>query len=121
MATSLELSLEPAPEAPILARAALHAAYADAMPAVVLQDLKVIVSELVTNSWRYAPGGPIRLWIDPHHELELEGRVDDNGHEAFAMGEIRDDGGLGLHIVDALAQDWEIAKGGGSVRFTLAG
>ena len=37
------------------------------------------------------------------------------------MVEIRDDGGLGLHIVDALTKDWDVAKEGGSVRFTLAG
>jgi two-component sensor histidine kinase len=121
LTTALDISIDPNEEAPTLARTALHAAYADAMPAVVLQDLKVIVTELVTNSWRYGPGEPILLSIEPHGELELAGRVDDNGHEPFGMGEIRDDGGLGLHIVDALAQDWEIAKDGGSVRFTLAG
>jgi anti-sigma regulatory factor (Ser/Thr protein kinase) len=119
--TSIELSMEPSQEAPTLARAALHAAYADSMPAVVLQDLKIIVSELVGNSSRYAPEGPIRLSVEPHGEVELEGEVEDAGHEPFGMVEIRDDGGLGLHIVDALAQDWAVAKEGGSVRFTLAG
>jgi anti-sigma regulatory factor (Ser/Thr protein kinase) len=118
---SIELSIEPSQEAPKLARAALHAAYADSMPAVVLQDLKVIVSELVSNSWRYAPKGPIRLTVEPHGNVDLEGEVEDGGGEPFGMVEIREDGGLGLHIVDALAQDWEVAEEGGSVRFTLAG
>ena len=119
LSTSLEISLAPSSEAPALARSALHAAYADSMPAVVLQDLKVIVTELVTNSWRYAPEGPIRLLIEPRGKLELEGAVEDGGHEPFGMVEIRDDGGLGLHIVDALAWRWEVAERGGAVRFTL--
>ena len=121
MDTSIELSMEPSEEAPTLARAALHAAYADSMPAVVLQDLKVIVSELVSNSSQYAPQGPIRLSVEPHGEVELEGEVEDAGREPFGMVEIRGDGGLGLHIVDALTKDWDVAKDGGSVRFTLAG
>ena len=120
MDTSIELSMEPSEEAPTLARAALHAAYADSMPAVVLQDLKVIVTELVGNSWRYAPDGPIRLSVEPH-DVELEGEVEDGGQEPFGMVEVRENGGLGLHIVDALAQEWEVAEEGGSVRFTLAG
>ena len=120
MSKSLELSIDPAPEAPSLARAAVHAAYADEVPAVTLQDLKVIVTELVTNSWRYAPPGPIRLSIAPHGDVELEGEVEDGGHEPFGMVAIREDGGLGLHIVDALAQEWEIGQDGGLVRFTLA-
>lgn len=120
MPTSLELSLDPDPDAPALARAALHAAYADSMPAVALQDLKVIVSELVTNSSKYAPPGPIRLSVDPHDDVGLEGAVRDSGHEPFGMVEVRESGGLGLHIVDALARDWEVAREGGAVKFTLA-
>ena len=120
MPTSLELSLDPEPAAPAVARAVLHAAYADAMPAVTLQDLKVIVSELVTNSSKYAPPGPIRLSVQPHGNIELEGEVCDSGHEPFGMVEAYENGGLGLHIVDALARDWEVAQEGGTVRFTLS-
>jgi anti-sigma regulatory factor (Ser/Thr protein kinase) len=120
MPTSLELSLDPDPEAPALARAVLHAAYADSMPAVALQDLKVIVSELVTNSSKYAPSGPIRLSVEPHGDVELEGAVHDSGHAPFGMVEVRDNGGLGLHIVDALAREWEVAREGGAVTFTVA-
>jgi anti-sigma regulatory factor (Ser/Thr protein kinase) len=118
MSTSLEISFEPTAQAPALARAVVAAAYSDELPAVTLQDLKVIVTELVTNSWRHAPGGSIRLSVEPGRS-GIEGRVEDDGHEAFGMGEITDEGGLGLHIVDALARDWEIAEAGGVVRFSL--
>ena len=67
----------------------------------------------------------------------VDGRMDRTGYRHFRIreNETNDDFasmneilrrryrgvGLGLHIVDALAQDWAVAKEGGSVRFTLAG
>jgi two-component sensor histidine kinase len=120
MPASIEISLEPTAKAPALARAVVSAAYSDELPAVTLQDLKVIVNELVTNSWRHGPGGSIRLRVNPHDAI-IEGEVEDDGHDAFAMRDITDQGGLGLHIVDALAHDWEVAETGGAVRFKLAG
>jgi two-component sensor histidine kinase len=120
MATSLEISIEPTAQAPAVARAVVAAAYTDALPAVTLQDLKVIVSELVTNSWRHGPGeGSIRLSLEPGGNGTIRGRVEDQGSTTFGMREITDEGGLGLHIVDALTQDWEVAKSGGTVRFSL--
>jgi two-component sensor histidine kinase len=120
LATSLEISIDPTAQAPAVARAVVAAAYTDALPAVTLQDLKVIVTELVTNSWRHGPSeGLIRLSVEPGNNGCIRGRVEDEGHKAFGMREITDEGGLGLHIVDALAQDWEIAESGGTVRFSL--
>jgi anti-sigma regulatory factor (Ser/Thr protein kinase) len=117
---AVEISIEATPTAAELARSVLHATYADSLPAVSLQDLKAIVSELVANSWRHGPGGPIKVAIAPKGDAVLRGEVDDHGYEAFGMVEIGDDAGLGLHIVDALADDWEVDETGGVVRFTLA-
>jgi hypothetical protein len=71
-------------------------------PEVTLEDRRLVVSELVANSWRHGPGGPIRLRLESNGS-GTEGRVEDEGSEWFAMRESTDEGGLGLHIVDALA------------------
>jgi anti-sigma regulatory factor (Ser/Thr protein kinase) len=118
MATSLDISIDASSHAPVVARNVLGAAYADTLAAVTLHDLKVVVTELVTNSWRHGPGEPIRVLVEPGSD-GVRGRVEDGGHVAFAMGEIRQEGGLGLHMVDALANDWEIQRSGGAVRFSL--
>ena len=120
MVDSLEISVQAVPASVNVARAAVHTAYADSLPAVALQDLKAIVTELVTNSCRHGPGKPIRVRIVPRGEAVVEGEVEDRGGTAFAMEEIRDDGGLGLHIVDALAAEWEVDPAGGSVRFLMS-
>lgn len=119
MVNSLEISVQAVPASANLARAAVHSTYADSLPAVALQDLKAIVTELVTNSCRYGPGDPIRVRIGARGQAVLEGEVDDHGRTVFAMEEIRNEGGLGLHIVDALASEWEVDPAGGSVRFVL--
>jgi anti-sigma regulatory factor (Ser/Thr protein kinase) len=119
MATAVEISFDPSPKAPRTARAVLQAAYADSIPPILLEDLKVVVTELVANSYRHAPQGPIRLRVKQNGEMVLNGAVEDAGQEPFGMADIRDAGGLGLHIVDALAKDWEVADAGGRVRFTV--
>jgi anti-sigma regulatory factor (Ser/Thr protein kinase) len=118
MATSLDISIDATSHAPVVARNVLGAAYADTLAAVTLHDLKVIVTELVTNSWRHGPGEPIRVLVEPASDC-VRGSVEDGGHAAFGKGEIRHDGGIGLHMVDALADDWEIRQTGGAVRFSL--
>jgi anti-sigma regulatory factor (Ser/Thr protein kinase) len=119
VATAVEISLDRSPRAPRTARAVLQAAYADSIPSILLDDLKLVVTELVANSYRHAPQGPIRLRVKQNGEMALEGAVEDADREPFGMADVRDSGGLGLHIVDALAKDWEVADAGGRVRFTI--
>jgi anti-sigma regulatory factor (Ser/Thr protein kinase) len=120
VANAVQISLDPSPQAPRTARAVLQAAYAESIPAILLDDLKVVVTELVANSYRHAPNGPIRLRVEQDGEMVLNGAVEDAGRARFGMVDIRDSGGLGLHIVDALAKDWKVADAGGRVRFTVA-
>jgi anti-sigma regulatory factor (Ser/Thr protein kinase) len=116
--SEVSISLDSTPVAAAHARAVVRQTYADSLPAATLRDLCLVVSELVTNSWRHGPGGPIRLHLE-WNGSGIEGRVEDEGSERFAMGERTDEGGLGLHIVDALTSTWEVAPLGGSVSFVI--
>ena len=44
-----------------------------------LSALWVIVSELVTNSVKYGPGGPIRLSVNVSEDGAVLGRIEDGG------------------------------------------
>src|SRR5262245_38318788 len=120
MSTDVSVSLDSTQSAAADARGVVRRAYAGSLPAVTLGDLCLVVSELVANSSRHGPGGPIRLRLDSNGS-GIAGRVDDEGSEWFSMGEITEDGGLGLQIVDALATAWEISPRGGSVSFVIRG
>ena len=96
------------------ARTAIDRALGPALPALVANDLRLIVSELVTNVVRHAA-------LDPEQEMEL--RVD------LAQGRVRvevsDPGtgfqpqltpapdrgsGWGLYILDRLAHRWGVIR-----------
>ena len=116
MPAKLELKLSAGPQAALDARGALEDLGGELGPRL-LEDLRLMVSELVTNSIRHAS-------TDPRDVVELcawryDGRlrieVSDSG-PAFAPvptrgrgGEI---GGWGLHIVESLADRWGIERRG---------
>jgi anti-sigma regulatory factor (Ser/Thr protein kinase) len=113
-----EVILPAAPEAALLARAALN----DALPARALgprrDHARLVLSELVTNAVKYgtehgqdvirivieAEGESLRVEIEqprPAADLQpVEPRLD-----------AQDFGGLGLYIVDELADDWGTEPG----------
>ena len=102
------------PRAVTSARRALEA-LADRLPRPVLEDLRLLVSELVGNSVRHAPVGPgatvlVRVGVaadlvrvevtDPGRGFEVPGRD---------LGGIP---GLGLLLVDRLADRWGVEPSG---------
>jgi anti-sigma regulatory factor (Ser/Thr protein kinase) len=96
------------------ARTAIGRALGPALPAPVANDLRLIVSELVTNVVRHAA-------LDPGQEMELRGdlrqgrvrvEVSDPG-EGFdpAIAPAPDRGsGWGLYILDRLAHRWGVVR-----------
>jgi anti-sigma regulatory factor (Ser/Thr protein kinase) len=72
-----------------------------------LPESEVVVSELVTNAVRYAGGDlEIRLELrDDHLRIEVTDPLRDC-LPVLCPEPPREDGGFGLHIVDAIAQDW---------------
>ena len=120
MATTLELKLAPTPKAASAARIALHD-LEEALPPDLLGEVRLMVSELVTNSIRHAgqhQPGPIALRASVDEEL-LCVEVEDTGpgfHPAAAPARGSDLGGWGLYIVQSLADRWGVGRGGRPAR-----
>jgi anti-sigma regulatory factor (Ser/Thr protein kinase) len=111
------------PEAPAEARRFVDS-LADHVPGVVLDDVRLVTSELVTNSFKHAgnpPGHPIQVKLDLRSDrlrLEVIDRsVFDPTPET--SNELRDVK-WGLVLVDRIAEDWgRISEGGIWVDFSL--
>jgi anti-sigma regulatory factor (Ser/Thr protein kinase) len=114
MGSELSIRFKRGPTAALAARNALHALEPRLEPAV-LDDIRLLVSELVTNSIRHSNGpteaqvgldvtisdGSIRVEVaDPGPGFEPKARDDDR----------RRPGGWGLYLVDRIADRWGEAK-----------
>ena len=105
----IDVELESTPSAPARARGALDE-IAGRISAERMRDVRLLVSELVTNAVRHAGGAVVRLVV------ALEGRtlrieVHDPG-QGFELRPPPDDplraSGWGLVLVDELADRWGI-------------
>jgi len=111
----IELKLIPEPEAISEARHALDR-LADLLPSEKLEDMRLVVSELVTNSVLHAGLSPDdQIWLSVEASAEsVRGRVCDLG-PGFRMpsrvGPRADfSGGWGLPIVDKLSDRWGVKR-----------
>jgi serine/threonine-protein kinase RsbW len=101
------------------------------LSAEVLGDLKLALTEACTNSVRHAYGdgqGSVEIHYELHHD-RLVVEVSDEGEgfdppatpsDALAGEDISEEGGLGIAIIEALADELEIRErmqGGSSLRF----
>jgi anti-sigma regulatory factor (Ser/Thr protein kinase) len=124
---TVDVELESSPEAAAVARLALEK-LAGRVPASRLRDLRLLVSELVTNAVRHAGlvrGDRIRLVVEVG-ERAVRVEVHDPGH-GFTPRPPRPDpartSGWGLYLVDELADRWGVdgAGQGSRVWFELDG
>ena len=114
------------PAAPAMARRLL-ARLGDEVPESLLDDLRVVVTELVTNSLRHSsiqPGDRIELVVELGPS-RVRATVSDPGPGFVASVQptrLLDTGGRGLLIVGELCQDWGVqsSPGGCSVWCTMA-
>ena len=118
---NLAFDLPADPAAPSQARVALLALSPAVVPRV-LEDLRLLITELVTNSVRHGPGGgTVRVTVNVKDPNTVFAEVTDNGHEGVV--EIReaaeDGGGLGLRILDRMATRWGVYEGSTNVWFEL--
>jgi anti-sigma regulatory factor (Ser/Thr protein kinase) len=114
----IEVELQPRKRASADAREALEV-FEDSLPERAYADLRVVVTELVTNGVKYGPGGPIALSVALDRDGVVRGEVDDGGTGGVRMrapGPLG--GGLGLVIVEALTQ-WGVHPGSSHVWFEL--
>jgi anti-sigma regulatory factor (Ser/Thr protein kinase) len=107
--------------APAHARRAVETFGAVLDPTVV-PDVKLLVSELVSNSVKYGRDGQVRLTLrseDPHH-VHVEVVDQGVGFVPVARDRARTEpGGWGLHMVDALAERWGVREGSTHVWFEI--
>ncbi|HKG35928.1 MAG TPA: ATP-binding protein [Solirubrobacterales bacterium] len=119
----VDLALESSPGAPAQARRAL-VALDRCIPYDRLADVQTIVTELVTNGVKYGPGEPIdvHVWLDDGDAVE--GWVGDHGAGSVEARADTDpgagQGGLGLRIIDRIADAWGTREGSSDVWFRLA-
>jgi anti-sigma regulatory factor (Ser/Thr protein kinase) len=115
MVTEIDLSLDPKPEVVTTARHALDQ-LVDLLPQEKLEDVRLVVSELVTNSILHAE-------LSPDDQISLtgtvsagsvRGRVCDpgSGFEAPSEPCPRPDmrGGWGLPIVETISDRWGVER-----------
>ena len=121
MSRDLTFELTSNPTAPRLAREALLD-LAPGLSPETMSDLSLIVSELVTNSVRFGPGGAISVAVRIDPDSMIRGRVDDGGSSGveIAKSEPASGTGLGLLIVDSLAHAWGVDPGTARVWFELS-
>jgi anti-sigma regulatory factor (Ser/Thr protein kinase) len=115
MKTILHLRLPPDPEAAGAARRALDR-LKGLCPPEVLEDLRLLVSELVTNSVRHArlnPDRRIGLRVDASAtSLRVEVTDPGPGFEVQpVIPSIYQTSGWGLYLVDRIADRWGVDRG----------
>lgn len=116
--TALELTLRATPDAPRDARHALDR-LAPEVPQNVLENVRLLVSELVTNCIRHAgidPGASIELRVAPRNSV-IRVEVSDPG-EGFEPAPVRlslySTSGWGLYLVEQLADRWGVSVENGT-------
>ena len=119
----LREELESTPDAARRARELVREPLVDQLPAGTLADLLTLVTELVNNASEHGGGGPITISLAWSAD-EIVGKVQNPGARPPAASPITRDPnrGLGLHIVEAIADEWWPAtvEGDTIVTFCLA-
>jgi anti-sigma regulatory factor (Ser/Thr protein kinase) len=120
MATTLRVELPRTPQAAFLARRALDDLEGRLDPKV-LPDVRLLVSELITNSVKYGGDGPVRLEVHASDQA-VRAEIIDQG--VGFTPKVRDDdldrvGGWGLHLTEHLTSRWGTYEGSTHVWFEI--
>ena len=120
---SLEHRLPKTVEAPALARRVIRGLDGQ-VPADVVDDASVLVSELVSNGVKYGGEGEITLQLEAD-AARVRAEIVDQGSgfrpqtRANRHMALSDQGGWGLHLVQTLADDWGVYEGSTHVWFEI--
>jgi anti-sigma regulatory factor (Ser/Thr protein kinase) len=107
--------------APANARRAVEAFGANLDPAVV-PDVKLLVSELISNSVKYGREGQVQLIMRSEGPDHVHVEVVDQGVGFVPAARDRpktEPGGWGLHLVEALTKRWGVHEGSTHVWFEI--
>ena len=108
--------------APRVARRVLEELAEDLDP-TVLDNARLLVTELVSNSVRHGDGDQVRLVLDVPARDRLRCEVVDDGNGFLPLARpvgTREDGGFGLYLVETLSEAWGVREGSTHVWFELA-
>lgn len=119
MDEQFDLTLVPGPSAASTARNALTRRFSNSLTVRGLEDVRLLVTELISNSLRHAglrSGDRVSLRAgvrDGHVRVEVRdpGR---NGHVRKRDPQGRG-GGYGLYLVERLSRRWGVERNGGTV------
>ena len=118
------MSMLPTLDAPRAARAAIAQWMPASIPRTLLQDAKLLVSELVTNSVRHAGaagGAPIVVSAGTNHRAAWFDVADAGDRSRVSRRPPTGAGGMGLNIVHEVASQWGTSdRDGTHVWFELA-
>lgn len=120
MAQELEITLDSQPESVARARQ-VTTQVIDGLDEQTLEDIRLIVSELVTNAVKHGPDGLVKVRLRRDGNM-IRGEVEDEGTTPFGLrrGPRRGPaGGLGLHLVEMLSDRWGVDAGSARVWFEL--
>jgi anti-sigma regulatory factor (Ser/Thr protein kinase) len=120
MSAELSVELPRTAQAPFLARRALTELDGK-IDENVLPDVRLLVSELITNSVKYGGDGPVRLEVTADGD-RIRAEIIDQG-VGFTPVKRNDDlekvGGWGLHLVQQLTTSWGTYEGSTHVWFEI--
>lgn len=122
--TRWDWSLAPSPRAPSEARGHVRGALEHVHAASgLVDDAVLLVSEVVSNAVEHGHGGVALSVLDVPGGWQVRVHDDSRERPLVRGGDLCAEGGRGLVLVDALAQDWgtdHIPSDGKVVWFTLA-
>ena len=107
--------------APAAARRAVERLQGTVDPDLI-PEIKLLVSELITNSVKYGGEGEIKLKVDADHPRKVRAEVIDQGAGFIPVARDRpatDVGGWGLHLVQTLSNRWGVHEGSTHVWFEI--
>jgi len=116
---AIELSLPPAPTAPTQARSEVTARLASLVGARSLEDVRLLVTELITNALRH---GKLRTGDRVSVKASVDGDVVRiEVHDPGRDGDVAQrppgprGGGYGLYLVEQLAKRWGVDRDDGTL------
>jgi anti-sigma regulatory factor (Ser/Thr protein kinase) len=120
MSATLSVELPRTRRAPFLARRALDD-LAGRLDPKVLPDVRLLVSELITNSVKYGGEGPVRLEVQASDQAVRAEIIDQGvGFTPVARdGDLDRVGGWGLHLTEHLTSRWGTYEGSTHVWFEI--
>jgi anti-sigma regulatory factor (Ser/Thr protein kinase) len=121
MSARVSVDIPRDPTAPGEARRAIERLGESIAPDIA-PDVKLLVSELITNSVKYGANGAVTLKVDAPEPRRLRVEVVDQGVGFVPVARNRpatEVGGWGLHLVQTLSNRWGVYEGSTHVWFEI--